>query len=319
MNINKWEAFEKEIESKYQNTTGVVVLKDGKVEYEKYFGTCTDKSRMHIFSVTKSIVSILIGIAMDQGYIKSLDQKILDFYPEYPVKRKEKTIQDITIRDMLTMTAPYKYHFFVPYVKYFTSDDWVTFSLNQLGGRGKIGAFQYAPLIGPDILSGILVKTTGKSVLEFAKENLFEPLGISVEKDIQFESKEEQMAFNQATNISGWVRDPQGIHTAGWGLTLSTMDMAKLGQLYLNEGMWNDKRIVSKEWVIASTSEHSRWKKQDLPYGYLWWIDEKGYAAMGDGGNMIYVNTESKTVIAMSALFIPRAGNRLQLVKKFFD
>ncbi len=101
---------------------------------------------------------------------------------------------------MLTMTAPYKYRFFVPYIKYFTSSDWVKFSLDLLGGHGKIGVFRYAPLIGPDILSGILVKATGQSVLDFAAENLFEPLGIKVEGNLLFESKEEQLAFNQSTN-----------------------------------------------------------------------------------------------------------------------
>lgn len=149
-----------------------------------------------------------------------------------------------------------------------------------------------APLIGPDILSGILVKATGQSVYDFATENLFSPLEIVVENSLTFHSKKEQMAFNQATNISGWVADPMGIHTAGWGLT--PMDMAKIGQLYLNGGMWDGKRIVSQKWVEESTREHSRWKKPNLPYGYLWWVNENGFAAMGDGGNIIYVNTGKK-------------------------
>lgn len=179
----KMKELEQIISSKYGNTTGIVIIKDGVVSYEKYFKGCTANSCIHIYSVTKSIISILIGIALDKGYIKNIEEKVLDYFPEYKVKRREKKIQNITLRDMLTMTTPYKYRFFAPYIKYFTSSDWVKFSLDLLGGRGKIGVFRYAPLIGPDILSGILVKATGQSVLDFATKNLFEPLGIKVENN----------------------------------------------------------------------------------------------------------------------------------------
>ena len=315
----KMEELEQKINGKYGNTTGIVIIKDGMVSYEKYFKGCTANSRVHVYSVTKSIISILFGIALDKGYIKNIEEKVLDYFPEYKVKRGERKIQNITLKDMLTMTAPYKYRFFAPYIKYFTSSDWVKFSLDLLGGRGKIGIFRYAPLIGPDILSGILVRATGQSVLDFAAENLFEPLGIKVENNLLFESKEEQLAFNQSTDISGWVLDPMGIHAAGWGLTLTPMDMAKIGQLYLNGGMWEGKQIISSKWVEDSTIEHSRWKKENLPYGYLWWVNEDGYAAMGDGGNIIYVNIKRKLVISIAALFVPKAGDRIELIKKFIE
>ena len=248
----------------YNNIAGMVVLKEGKTAYENYFGGCTSESRIHVFSVTKSIVSILFGIALDKGYLDSIDRKVLEFYPEYTVKRGEKAIQHITIRDILTMTAPYKYKS-TPYTKYFTSPDWVKFSLDVLGGKGQIGAFRYAPLIGPDILTGILVKVTGQSVLDFARENLFAPLGITVKQNITFHSKEELMAFYKATDMSVWVVDPNGVNTGGWGLTLSPMDMAKIGELIRNGGIYDGTRIVSEEWVRESTSEQSRWAERDLP------------------------------------------------------
>lgn len=315
----KIEGLEQKISSKYGNTIGIVIVKDGIVSYEKYFKGCTVNSRVHVYSVTKSVISILIGIALDKGYIKNIEKKVLDYFPEYKVKRGETKIQNITLRNMLTMTVPYKYRFFAPYVKYFTSNDWVKFALDLLGGCGKIGVFRYAPLIGPDILSGILVKATGQSVLDFAIKNLFEPLGIKVENDLSFRNKKEQMAFNQSTDISGWVTDSMGIQTAGWGLTLTPMDMAKIGQLYLNGGMWEGKQIISSKWIEESTIEHSRWKKRNLSYGYLWWINEDGYAAMGDGGNIIYVNTKKRLVISIAALFVPKAGDRIELIKKFIE
>ncbi|WP_342759325.1 serine hydrolase domain-containing protein [Kineothrix sedimenti] len=318
MNREKVTELENKINNNYSNIAGIVVLKGGKTLYENYFNECTAASRIHVYSVTKSIVSILIGIAMDKGYIKSSNEKVLDFFPDYIVKKREKTIQGVTFENLLTMTAPYKYKF-APYIKYFTSDDYVRFSLDLLGGREQIGKFRYAPLIGPDILSGILVKATGKSVFDFATENLFSPLGITVENNVIFHSKEEQLAFNKAKDISGWVVDPSGVNTAGWGLTLTPMDMAKIGQLYLSGGIWEDKRIVSKKWIEESTKEHSRWEKLDLAYGYLWWIHEDGYAAMGDGGNVIYVNTKKSMVISIAALFRPNVKDRIEFIKEYIE
>lgn len=319
MNQEKVAEMECVISKDYSNMAGMVIRKDGETVYENYYNGCTADNRIHVFSVTKSILSILIGIALDKGYIESVDQKVLEFYPEYTVKRGEKTIQNITLRNLLTMTAPYKYKF-NPYTKYFTSTDWVKFSLDKLGGRGTIGKFRYAPIVGPDILSGILVKATGQSVFDFAKESLFGPLGITVERTITFQSKKEQMAFYDATDLSVWVASPTGVNAAGWGLTLSPVDMAKIGQLLLNGGMWDGKCIVSEKWITESTSEHSRWEQQNLPYGYLWWIGEdKGYAAMGDGGNMIYVSPEKKMVVSITSIFQPRAKDRIEFVKKYVE
>ena len=221
------------IAADYGNIAGMVVRKDGETVYERYFGGCTAETRLNVFSVTKNIVSILLGIALDRGCLGSIDHQVLEFFPEYTPKRGEKTIQRITIRDMLTMTAPYKYRS-TPYTKYFTSPDWVRFSLDLLGGKGPVGEFRYAPLIGPDILTGILTWVTGQSVLDFAKERLFAPLGIPVEQSITFRSREELMAFYESTDLRVWAADPAGVNAGGWGLTLSPMDLAKLGQLYLD-------------------------------------------------------------------------------------
>ena len=311
---------EQAIDKDYNNMTGMVIFKDGEAVYEKYYNGFTDANRIHIFSATKSIISILFGIALDRGLLESVDQKVLDFYPDYTIKRGEKTLPNIRIKDILTMTVPYKYKF-NPYVKYFTSADWVKFSLDVMGGRGTIGEFRYAPIVGPDVLSGILVKVTGRSILDFARENLFTPLGITVADTITFESKEEQMEYYKATDLSGWVAGPTGVHTAGWGLNLAPMDMAKIGQLYLNGGVWNGQQIVSESWVKESTTEHSRWKKLNLPYGYLWWIGEDGdgFAAMGDGGNIIYVSRDQKMVVAITSLFNPRAKDRIEFIKEYVE
>lgn len=320
MNLEQVAKMEAAVDNDYANMAGIVIRKDGEVVYEKYFNGCSESSHIHVSSVTKSMISILMGIAMDKGYIHSVDQKVLEFFPEYAVKRGEKTIQKITLKDMLTMTVPYKFKF-NPYTQYFTSMDWVKFSLDKMGGKGTIGEFRYAPIIGPDVLSGILTKVTGQSVLDFAREQLFAPLGISVGDSITFHNKEEQMAFYKSTEYNGWVAGPKGVHTAGWGLTLTPGDMAKIGQLFLNDGMWNGKHIVSGKWVDESTKEQSRWKQRDLPYGYLWWIVESQnvYAAMGDGGNIIYINKPGNMVVAITSLFQPGAKDRIAFIKEYVE
>jgi CubicO group peptidase (beta-lactamase class C family) len=168
-------------------------------------------------------------------------------------------------------------------------------------------------------LTGILASATGRSARDFARENLFVPIGIQVDRNIVFQSKEEQLSvMTKENNLSGWVADPQGINTAGWGLFLTPMEMATIGQLYLNRGAWNGKQLVSAGWIDESTREHSRWIELGLTYGYLWWvIDEKerSFAAMGDGGNIIYVNPAINLVIAIASRFVPRPRDRINFIK----
>ncbi len=319
MNQEKMEELERIIDRDYSNIAGIVVQKNGIKSYENYFNGYTADAAFHVFSVTKGIISALVGIAIDKGVIRSIDQKVLDFFPDYTLKRGEKTAQRVTIRDMLTMTAPFKYKS-APYTKYFTSESWVKSALDLLGGKGEIGKFRYTPLIGPDILSGILTNATGQSALEFAYENLFSPLGIDVTQNVIFHSKEEQLSIIKDHHESGWVADPQGINTSGWGLFITPADMAKIGQLYLNRGTWNGRQLVSAEWIDESTTEHSRWNELKLSYGYLWWIiDRDSYAALGDGGNAIYVNTKKKMVISIASLFKPNVKDRVEFIKNYIE
>ncbi len=319
MNQRKKIWLEKLINSSYNNTAGIIVLKNGKTLYENYFNEYSATNAVHVASVTKSILSALIGIAIENGYIKSIDQKVLDFFPDYTVKTGEKTIQSVMIKDMLTMTAPYKYKV-EPYEKFFLSENWIKTALDLLGGKRQVGEFTYSAIVGTHILSGILVKTTGQSVFDFATENLFSPLGIHIGDNVVLHNKEEHIAFFQDKNARGWAADPQGVNTAGFGLALTPMDMAKIGQLYLCGGKWKGKQIIPVWWIDESTKEHSRWGK--LSYGYLWWIiDDKEhiYAALGDGGNVIYVNTKKNMVISIASVFKPRAKDRLKLIKEYIE
>ena len=215
------------------------------------------------------------------------------------------------------MTVPYRFRF-NPYTKYFTSDDWVSFALNQIGGRGQLGEFRYAPIIGPDILSGILTRATGKTVLDYAREHLFDPLGIAIEKSLFFETKEEQMDFYKATTNSCWVCGPNKIKTAGWGLTLSAREMAAIGECCIHGGQVDGKQIIPQAWLKESTRTQSCWEKRNLNYGYLWWIveeAERSFAALGDGGNAIYVNPQKNLVVAIASTFVPRVKDRIDFIR----
>ena len=112
------------------------------------------------------------------------------------------------------------------------------------------------------------------------------------------------------------------MHTAGWGICLRAVDMAKIGQLVLQEGRWEDGRLISSNWLQEMKSVHSKWEKEKLSYGYLWWIiDEKEqcYAAMGDGGNMIYINESKELVVAIAANLMPKIADSTKLIKDYIE
>lgn len=311
----KEKALEDLIQHEYSNISGFAIFIEDQLEYEYYADGYSQDSTIHVASVTKSILSLLIGIAIEQGSIKSIDDNVLDYFPIYKLKRGEKKIQQIKIRHLLTMTAPYKFKS-EPYTKVYSSDDWTTAALDLLGGEGKIGEFKYTT-VGIQILSGIVKNATNLSVLEFANKNLFEPLGILVSQNISIRDKDDYVTFLKKNVRSGWIVDPKGINTAGWGLTLTARDMVKIGQLYLNKGIWKNKKIVSSKWITDSVSKHS--SLNNKAYGFLWWVIDGAtgtYAAIGDGGNIIYVSSKNKMVVAITSQFKPRAKDRIELIKK---
>lgn len=318
MNEEKFKIIQQRIEKDYENITGIIVQKNNQLIYEQYFNNCNAASKIHVYSISKSILSLLIGIAQEQDAIGELDRPILDYFPEF--QPKDANLKQITLENLLTMTTPYKYkNGPLAYIKYFTSKDWTKFTLKQLGGKQPIGQFNYTPLIGPDLLSAVLARSTNQSVLEFAQKELFTPLGIDVANSIQLKSARDQTKFNQSTTANGWVEDTTGLNAGGWGLTLSTRDMTKIGQLILNQGNWENQQLIAKDWLEKMQQKHSHWEQEQLDYGYLWWIIDPTkpiIAAMGDGGNVIYIDHEQKLVIAITALFKENVYDRIDFIQQ---
>lgn len=313
------------IKEEQPNVCQISCYKSGKEVYSDEWNNYKKLDACHVMSATKSIVALLIGIAFDKGYIKSVEQPILEFFPDYKIKRGEKTIQKVTIKHLLTMTAPYKYKY-EPWVKICSSDDWTIAALDFLGGRkGLTGEFKYATL-GIHILTGIISKTSGLKVVDFANKYLFEP--IKVEKHINYlaETAEEHKHFTMCKDPKEhvWFCDPQGIGTAGYGLCFSAADMAKIGQLCLDKGVHNGKQIVSSKWIEEITTPNYRCGKEfrNMSYGYLWWIiDEKKhiYSAIGNSGNVIYVNPVQNIVIAVTSYFKPTIFDRVDFIQKYIE
>ncbi len=312
-----------------ENSTGnesnlcqIYAIKGDETVYEDcWHGFKTDDA-MNVNSVTKGVVGLLAGIAIDKGYIRNLDQKVMNYFPDYTVKRGEKTIYDVTIRHLLTMTAPYKGKS-EPWKKVCTSQDWTLTTLDYLGGRkGITGEFRYATL-GIQILVGIIERATGEKCIDFANNNLFEPLGLPKRIAHGDSSKEDQFDFfmNKNPRRYEWYSDPQGTVTAGWGLCMSARDMAVIGAMVLGGGLYNGKGIISEEYLKDMLAPHLKLGEKFgfMNYGYLWYKpygERDVYAAIGDSGNIIYVNKEMNVSVGITGTFKPRIFDRVDFIEK---
>ncbi|KUP32178.1 serine hydrolase domain-containing protein [Bacillus halotolerans] len=313
MDAEKLSKLDPKIKSEYSNINGIVVVKNGYIAFERYYHSYGPNDTHHVASVTKSIMSALIGIAIHAGYIKSVHQNVLDFFPEYVPDPYNKQKQDITIRHILTMTAPYPFEdWHEPLDKMCMQPDWITYTLGMLGQGGTIDTFKYSTA-GAHLLSAIITRSTGKSARKFANDHLFKPIGMN---EIPYDEMK-SFGFDDlfGKNVKGWVNDPDGNSTGGWGLTLTPRDMARFGYLYLNHGTWNNQQIIPKSWIDESTAMNAN------NYGYLWWLREEegvfSYSALGDGGNVICCVPEKDLVVAIASEFIMNARDRWQLIKEY--
>ena len=322
MNKEELHRYISESKGNESNICQICAIRGGEIVYEDNWRGFKPEDPVNVNSVTKGVMALLAGIALDKGYIKSLDEKVMTYFPDYQVKRGEKTIYDVTIRHLLTMTAPYKGKS-EPWTKVCTSNDWTKAALDFLGGRkGITGEFRYATL-GIQILAGIIERATGEKCIDFANNNLFIPLGIPRHTLHGESSKEDQFDFfmNKGPRKNEWYSDPQDTVTAGWGLCASGRDLAKLGDMVLHNGEYKGKRIISAEWVEEMITPYQKLGERfgNMEYGYLWYKpyeDRDVYAAIGDCGNIIYVNKEEKVSVGVTGTFKPRIFDRVEFIEK---
>jgi CubicO group peptidase (beta-lactamase class C family) len=255
----------------------LIIIRHGHVVLESYVHPYDRKTLHNVKSVSKSIISAVTGVALERGVLDDLDRPVYEFFPEYldddddPLKRR------ITLRHLLTMTSGLDLDENAP-IMYgiFGSEDWIGATLARPMVADPGTRFLYStPLT--HTMSGVLSRTSGKSLLELTREYLFEPLGID---HVQ------------------WKTGPRGYYFGGAELFLTPRDLANFGMLYLAGGRWNGKQIVPAEWVESSTRNRLPAAIEDQLYGYWWWIKpDGGYFASGWNGQAVLVDPAAELVI----------------------
>lgn len=263
----------------------VVVIRNDHVVLDAGFYPFLPEWGHDIASVTKSVTSTLVGIAIDKGYLDDVDARVLDFFPDYTVANLDPRKRRMTLEHLLTMRSGFECdptNSEATLTEMTASADWVQFTLD-LPMEDEPGERRVYCSPNVHLLSAILQRATGMGTLEFARLHLFGPLGI---RDVM------------------WLTDPQGIHR-GWGdLHLRPIDMTKIGFLFLNEGRWRGRQIVSSWWAEEATTGAG----QQIPgwpvgegYSYLWYYAPDYYYASGRGGQLIYVFPEKDLVVGFNA------------------
>jgi len=293
-------------QGKYNDIHSILIIKDGKLVLEEYFATngkrfgafikeVFRKKPHHLASTTKAVLSALCGIAIDKGYIKSVNEPIYQYLPDcsHLFSARKKRIQ---IKHLLTMTAGWEWEQF----KYSWSDprnnaaqmwncqDVIQYVLDRPLAAEPGEKFKYSNGV-PVVMGTVLKNACGMEVDKFAAQNLFQPLGIS---DYL------------------WTRYFDGSLETDGGLALRPRDLAKIGQLFLNRGNWQGKRIISGQWINGSTKQRMKFDGfWGWSYGYYWMqvdLNDKGrkihsYFVPGDGGQLLSVFPDLDMVIVFTA------------------
>jgi CubicO group peptidase (beta-lactamase class C family) len=269
------------------NIHSLLIIRNDVVVLDAYFYPFDDQTVHQLASVTKSVMTTLIAIAADQGKL-DLDQPMVSFFPDRTIANRDDLKEHITVRHLAGMTSGLDCtaeNDEQTLMEMNDSPDWVQFALDRKVVYEPGTHFEYCSP-GMHLLSAILQQATGTTALEFARLNLFTPLGI---EDVF------------------WDVDPQG-YNYGWaGLHLHPRDVAKLGYLWLYQGQWEGKQIVSSQWVEESVKRQITTGRGD-DYGYGWWVmpgDQGEYAAQGRGGQYIRVFP------AMNAMVVTTGGGFL--------
>ena len=270
---------------------GLLVSIGGELIEEHYFNGASERSVANLKSASKSIISILVGIAINRGDIESVDQPITDFFPE-ELADAEDLRRSITVEDLLTMRSGLETTSNRNYGRWVQSGNWVRHALTRPMADRPGGRMIYSTG-STHLLSAILTRATGMSTLEYGQRYLARPLGIT---------------------LPAWLRDPQGIYFGGNEMTLTPRAMMALGDLYRRGGSIEGFEVVTREWVEKSFTPRTASRYSRRQYGYGWWMrllaGHPTYYAWGYGGQFIYIIPDLDSVIVATSSPNPGDGRR---------
>lgn len=268
--------------------------------FEQYYNGRDSSRPANMKSASKSVISALVGIAIDRGLIDSVDVKVKEYFPELIAASDDQRKQKITIENLLTMQSGLETTSNRNYGKWVLSDNWVEFALNRslVVDPGTLMLYSTG---STHLLSAIITQASGMTAKQFAQENLSSRLGFS---------------------MSYWSQDPQGIYFGGNDMEMTPRQMLEFGRLYLNEGVYENEQVISKGWVEDSHKPRVRSPRgQGRFYGYGWWLrDLAGMqvpVAWGYGGQLIFVVKELDLVVVATSESTPGPLRREHLARLY--
>jgi CubicO group peptidase (beta-lactamase class C family) len=292
----------------YGDVHSLLVVRHGRLVSESYFRGWNAEALHEMYSVTKSVTSLLVGIARDDGWVPPLDTLLLSIFPEYPtIANMGPDKAAITLEDVLTMRAGFQWDegstnygdSANPVVALVKSPDWVKHVLDLPMFHPPGTVFRYNSGCTM-LLGGLLRNTMGQEAHDFADDRLFGPLGIASLR---------------------WETGAQGLTNTGWGLHLRPRDMARIGELLLRRGAWGNQRVVSEEWLALSTARHVT-RPSGSGYGYQWWhlpaeagAPDVVYAS-GWGGQLVFVVPGLDLIVVSTAgEYLTGRGTALDFIR----
>jgi len=287
----------------------VLVLEHGESVYERYVESDAE-DYWDVRSVTKSVVGTLIGIAIDRGLIQDVSTTLGDLLPRWAEYLTPET-SAIPLSAVLTHTANFADQNEAQAAGVWSSPDTIGTILTDRARRGAgDGAFGYSDA-GSHILSAVVAEASGMPVLEFARESLFDHLGIvslPAFEPIVPGAPEDDEALVRAYNDAdfAWPQDHEGVHNGYAGVRLRPPDLARLGQLYLDRGRWDDEQLVSESWIEQATAPLVEpYRGLTDHYGFQWWVaaDEGYFCALGLGGTAVVVDPTREIVVVVASQF----------------
>jgi CubicO group peptidase (beta-lactamase class C family) len=262
--------------------TSLLVSQSGRIVHQGYYHGLRAGQAVNVKSVSKSVLSALVGIAIEEGKLRETD-RISDLLPEYFTNIRDPAKRGLTVRHFITMTTGLESTSFDNYGAWVNSRDWVRYAL-QRPAVCATGACMSYSTGNSHLLSVVLAKRTGMSTRAYAQQKLFRPLGIQ---------------------LAGWARDPQGNDFGGNDMRFTPRDMLRFGELYRMNGVHDGRRIIPAEWIRKSWGEYATSPWNGHRYGYMWWTRE--YAGMkvrfawGYGGQFIFVVPDRQLVIVATS------------------